>query len=374
MSLPSPRLESLPNELLGEIILNLSTDPPSTSRLHEPPSLGITESQTRDLKHLSYTSSRFHQLVRPLLFRHARFNLEDLDEFLSFIKQSGLSRHVKSIVVIGSDTDAGRRDAFWWHRVLSELDPLRITIVATPLLLGDLATTRVTEAHSWAFDIPLQILHLEQDISVHDRFAVSPELTGRESLFRARPWASFFFNESSFLRAYNHYEYFLLRVPSLFEKWGAMTSARLRTGDLPDPLPSLSRLTSFRYTAVFPFYNHVRLVLNAVEMMTNLRSLSVQLAPCRNDKILEEEQRGSMDPNDPWMEILTGYSLIAHSVMLLGQTGNLERFQACDYELDALQSDLAALAGDVLADSGWIHDGHGTWTIAKVKGTPVGQN
>lgn len=81
-----------------------------------------------------------------------------------------------------------------------------------------------------------------------------------------------------------------------------------------------------------------------------------------------------MDPNDPWMEILTGYSLIAHSVMLLGQTGNLERFQACDYELDALQSDLAALAGDVLADSGWIHDGHGTWTIAKVKGTPVGQN
>ncbi|KAL2008260.1 hypothetical protein VTN00DRAFT_8242 [Thermoascus crustaceus] len=367
MSSPS-YLESLPNELLNEVLLNLLAEPPSMSKLHDGRSYTITEFETSALKHLSLTSSRFLDLVRPLLFKHARFDLKDKGEFLSFIKKYELGPHVNSIVVSGREVNADWWNPFWWRPVLRELNPQRLVIVATPFLLGNMLCTRITTDHSWAFDIPLQVLQLEQkNTSVRGRSIIPPELpTGHKSLFSARPWFSLSFNENSSLKAYNHYEYFLMRLPSVFERWGAMTSVRLgRSGDLPEPLLSFSLLTSFHYTAVFPFYNHVKTILNAVEIMTNLRSLSVQLAPGKNDKILEKEQRGSMDPNDPWMELLTGYSLIAHTVVEMGQRWKLERFQSRDYELEALQWDLNTVAADVLTVSGWVHDGRGTWNRVK---------
>ncbi|KAL2004340.1 hypothetical protein VTN02DRAFT_3134 [Thermoascus thermophilus] len=361
-------LESLPTELLNEVLLKLSTDPPSTSKLQDGLIDTITKSETRALKQVSLTSSRFLGLVRPLLFKHARFDLKDKDEFLSFIKRHGLDPHVESIVVSGREMNADWCDPFWWRPVLRELNPQRLVIVATPFLLGNMFCTRIATHHSRAFDNQLQVLQLEQkNTSVRDRSIIPPEPpTGHKNLFSARPWASLSFNENSSLKGYDRYEYFLTRFPSVFERWGAMASVRLgRSGDLPEPLLSFSLLTSFHYMAVFPYYTHVMTVLDAVETMTNLRFLSVQLAPGKNDKILEEEQRGSMDSNDPWMEVLTGYSMIAHTVMQIGQKWKLERFQSRDYELEALKSGLDTIAADVLTVSGWVHDGHGTWNKVK---------
>ncbi|KAF7588163.1 hypothetical protein BBP40_006100 [Aspergillus hancockii] len=365
MSPQGSPLESLPNELLDEIVSNLSTAPPSSIKLHNPPSGNIAKSGTRDLKSLSRTSSRLLEVTRPRLFSHICFDLRDVDELLSFVSAQDLARYVTSAVVKGRQSPDDREGPFWWRQVLSYLDPHRITIIAPPSFIGKMMGTQIFEGHSWAFEIPLQVLQLEQDTRGSDPTLVS-HLEKCASLLEARTWSSLLFNESSSLRAYNHYEYFLFQVPSLFSKWGSLTYVKPR----PQKLAlsnALNRLTSFRYTAVFPFYNHVKLVLNAVELMDNLRSLSVQLAPCQGDKATEIEQRGSMDPSDPWMEIATGYSLIGHAVIDLGHKDSFVEFCACDYSFDPLRPELSATLGDILDGSEWVHDGHGTWNKRKPK-------
>jgi hypothetical protein len=351
--------ESLPNELLDEIIAGLATSPPSISKLHQPPTARIARCDTRDLKNLSLTSSRLREVVIPRLFAHVSFDLQDVDEFLAFVHAWNLSPYVTSIVVKGRHSPNNREDPFWWRRVLSQLQPLRITVLAPPTFIGAMMGTQIMDGHSWAFQVPFQIVQVERD--VQDAGTISKlQLEKASSLLEAGVWSSLLFNESSSLKAYNHYEYFLFQVPSLFSKWGSVASIKPRRERL-SLSHSLSTLTSFRYTAVFPFYNHVKLVLNVVELMTNLRSLSVQLAPCENDKATEIEQRGSMDPSDPWMELATGYSLIAHAVRDLGVRGCLMTFSTSDYALDALRPELSGILGDILDNSGWVHDNRGTW-------------
>ncbi|PYH91842.1 hypothetical protein BO71DRAFT_401018 [Aspergillus ellipticus CBS 707.79] len=360
MSLPQSPLDSLPNELLDQIIAHLSTSPPSPARLHQPPTPRITTSCTRHLKNLSRTSARLRALVCPRLFSHACFDIQDVAQFLAFLSRLDLSRYVISIVAKGVDSPDQREDPFWWRPVLDCIDPLRVTVLAPPPFIAAMLDTQIMDGHSWAFEVPFHILQLEQTARLHPPAGV-PAVEQPSSLLQTRAWSSLAFNESSSLKAYNHYEYFMFQVPSLFNKWGTVASIR----PLPERLPlsrSLSSLTSFRYTAVFPFYNHVKLVLDAVGLMTNLRSFGVQLAPCRNDKITELEQRGSMDPSDPWMEIATGYSLIAHAVKHLGNNANLVEFSTYDYEFDALRPELSSILEDTLDNSDWVHNGHGTWT------------
>ncbi|PWY64625.1 F-box domain protein [Aspergillus eucalypticola CBS 122712] len=360
MSLLHSPLESLPNELLDQIISELSASPPSQSRVHKPPCMRITTSRTRDLKNLARTSSRLLELVRPHLFAHACFDIKDVADFVSFITSLDLGRYVISIVAKGMDSPDHREDPYWWRPVLDSLDPLRIIVIAPPPFLAAMLDTRIMDGHSWAFEIPFQVLQLEQNSRVFKPPLLS-EPKHPASLFETRVWSSFAFNESSSLRAYNHYEYFMFQVPSLFNKWGTVASTQMFSERL-NLSRSLKSFTSFNYTAVFPFYNHVKLVLDAVELMANLRSLSIQLAPSPNDKITEMEQRGSMDPSDPWMEIATGYSLIAHTVRKMGALASLVEFRTPDYEFDALRSELSTILGDVLDSSGWVHDGRGTWT------------
>ncbi|GKZ18836.1 hypothetical protein AbraIFM66951_009540 [Aspergillus brasiliensis] len=379
MSLPQSALESLPNELLDQIISELSASPPSLARVHKPPCMRITTSRTRDLKNFARTSSRLLELVRPHLFAHACFEIKDVADFVSFITSLDLGRYVISIVAKGMDSPDCREDPHWWHPVLDKLDPLRIIVIAPPPFLAAMLDTRIMDGHSWAFEVPFQVLQLEQKSRVCNP-SLLPEPQHPASLLETRAWTSFAFNESSSLRAYNHYEYFMFQVPSLLNKWGTVASTQLFSERL-NLSRSLKSFTSFRYTAVFPFYNHVKLVLDAVELMTNLRSLSIQLAPSPKDKITEMEQRGSMDPSDPWMEIATGYSLIAHTVRKMGAIAGLVKFHTPDYEFDALRSELSTILGDVLDSSEWIHDGSGTWTKVASNGdndrltsptTPVG--
>ncbi|KAI9928978.1 hypothetical protein ASPWEDRAFT_37097 [Aspergillus wentii DTO 134E9] len=353
-------LELLPNELLDHIISYLSSNHPSSGQLHQPPSFRIVKSHTRYLKNLSRVSSRLLELVRPQLFSHACFNVEDENKFLSFITQLDLARYVTSLVVKGSDySPDSREEPFWWRRVLCHLDPLHITVIAPPLFIGAALGTEFMSGHSWAFEIPLQTLYLEQERR-HNHMQ-SPQLESQSSILSTRTWKSMLFNEASSLRAYNHYEYFLFQVPSVFNKWGSLASIQTHPENLPQSL-SLTSLTTFCYTAVFPFYNHVKLVLDTLSLMTSLQSFSVQLAPCQNDRVIEAEQRGSMDPSDPWMELATAYSLIAHSVRDLGQKGSLRKFQAYDYLFDPLRPELSSILGDVLNANEWAHDGSGTWT------------
>ncbi|PKX92224.1 F-box domain protein [Aspergillus novofumigatus IBT 16806] len=356
MSAETSPFESLPNELIDQILSNLATDPPSWSRFDQPPCVRIAKSATRDLKNLSRTSSRFLEVTRPRLFAYVCFDISEGESFLQFVQKWNLCRSVTSILARGNIGSDPQDDPSWWRRILHHLDPLRITLMAPPSFIAATLGTRIMDGHNWAFQISLQELQLERT----ERQVAPPPVSRVETcsgLLAAREWSSLQFNESSSLKAYNHYEYFLFQVPSVFSEWGSLSRSHPERVSLS---LSLNKLTAFHYAAVFPFYNHVKLVLDSVKLMTSLRSLSVRLAPCLNDKATELEQRGSMDPSDPWMELATGYTLVAHAVRDLG-TKSLVHFGACDYESDALRPELSTILADVLGDSEWAHDGHGNW-------------
>lgn len=348
-------LERLPNELLDQIIFSLTTDAPSLARLHDEPSRHIAVSRTRDLKHLAQTSSQLLNLVRPRLFSHAYLDLQDEAGFHSFMVRSKLSHYVTSIVAISMDASADPKEQGWWRRVLGYLDPARVTVVAPPTFIGNMLNCQIMDGHSWAFDIPLQVLQVEQPSSPPN-LSDLPDLENCRSLLLARPWTSMAFNESSSLKAYNHYEYFLSRVPSVLGEWGTqLAPQRLPPLELSNMLRGL---TSFSYTAVFPFYNHVKLVLDALVLMPHLHTLSIQLAPGENNHITETEQRGSMDPNDPWMELATSYALIGLDI---NRHPSLMEFRSRDFHLEAMRSELAQILEDSLGESGWISAEQGIW-------------
>ncbi|KAL4954477.1 hypothetical protein BDW69DRAFT_163048 [Aspergillus filifer] len=349
-------LESLPTELLDEIIDCLSSSPPSSNKLHQPPTDQLTRSRTRDLKNLSLSCPRLLELVRPPLFSHGCFEIQNIEAYLSFISESELSRHIISLVVKGCRGSNTKESSGppWWRRLLSSITPRRLTVVAPPTAIGEIFGMQIPQEHAWAFEIPFQVVKLECDWQKCKPALASDE---QSTLLDCLPWSSMLFNESSSLKAYNHYEYFLYQVPSVIHRWGPWTPNQ------PNHLfPSLSNLTSFTYVAVFPFYNHVQQVLEAVELMSDLRTLKVQLGPTQNNRVTELEQRGSMDPSDPWMELATGYSLIAHAVRGLGRRGSLSKFIACDYEMEAVRAEIDVILGDILCDGPWSHDGKGTWT------------
>ncbi|KAJ5577577.1 uncharacterized protein N7459_006541 [Penicillium hispanicum] len=347
-------LERLPNELLDQIISDLTTEPPSLARLHNVPERQLTRGATRDLKQLALVSQHLADLVRPRLFAHACLDLRDELAFCSFMAESGLGRYVTSLVATTATALADPVDHGWWRRVFRYVDPTRVTVVAPPTFLGHSVNTPIMDGHSWAFDIQLQVLHFERDSSSAMGLPL-PDFEHCNSLLLARPWTSMSFNESSSLKAYNHYEYFLSRVPSILGEWGS----QLKPQESPPPhLSELVRgLVSFSYTAVFPFYNHVKLVLDTLNLMPELRILSMQLAPDANNHATEIEQRGSMDPNDPWMELATSYDLIAFEIC---KNQTLQEFHSRDFLIDTVKEELSSFI-DHLGPTRWIHDGSWRW-------------
>lgn len=69
-------LDSLPEELQFHILQHLDAPPPSSQRLRQEPSLGLTSSDEVTLKSISVISKRWRRLVLPILFKHARFRLD----------------------------------------------------------------------------------------------------------------------------------------------------------------------------------------------------------------------------------------------------------------------------------------------------------
>jgi hypothetical protein len=353
--IPSTSLDTLPNELLSHVLSFLSSDPPSAQKLRQVPSHGITASPVVDLKNVSRTSSRFRELSRPRLFTHTRHELRDQERFLAFLQQHDLTRLVRSVVVSVRTIFPGSEKPLWWTRLLEEVNPENLTVVAPPYMFADMANCSLKDTHTWAFNLPLQIMQFRQPSQRLPGFQKPAD----DTFFSARPWTEVLFNEGSSLKAYSNYEYYLLRVPSFMEHWGSVDP--LQSKELPYPVEAISRLTCFHYTAIFPFYNHTNLVLKVIRNMTNLRHLSFQLAPEPQSTIFEEEQQlGTLDPNDPWMELDTSYKLISHSVRYLGVQGSLVEFRTFDFKLRALRDTLVSKMNNTLKGK-WTHDGTGLW-------------
>ncbi|PYH45489.1 uncharacterized protein BP01DRAFT_423284 [Aspergillus saccharolyticus JOP 1030-1] len=350
-------LETLPNELLDEIVSYLLVVTPSEINFHHQPALNVTSSSTPNLKNVAQVSSRLLEIVRPRLYGHCRLNDDELDDFLNFVASHELERHITSLVVMLGNGSLRDLDTNQLLRSLSNLNPLRIAVLAPPSRIGAMLSTKIPEEHSWAFQIAHQLWQWERttphgsSISTTSPLSTSLDITNYSSLR---------FNEGSSLRAYAHYEYFLFEVPSVLGRWG--TIARMGAEEEKIAISrELQHLTSFSYTAIFPFYNHVKLVLDALDLMPNLKSLTVQLAPCSDDTAIDLTNRGPIDPNDPWMELATAYDIIAHSIVELGRSASLVHFRTLDYQNDALRVELYQAMGITFQDTEWVPNGRGEW-------------
>lgn len=356
-------LTTLPNELLDHILSHLSTDPPPSSRnFRELPSHSLTASSDAPLKNISRVDKRCRALSLPRVFAHSRYELRYQTQFLDFLRQNDLGRHVKTVVVSVRTVYRGTETPRWWKELLHELDPLSVTVIAPPYIFADMADTTLYQKDGWAFNLPLQMMQFRQPAwdKPHPRVLEPNE---HDTFLNARPWTALSFNEGSSLSAYSTYEYFLLRVPSLMDTWGQSLSSPPATPQSAiTPFIALARLTSFHYTAIFPFYNHTNLVLKLLRTMTSLRSFALQLSPGPGSTILDEESARSsaLDANDPWMELETSYALVAHTVKYLGVQGPLQEFQTLDYAAHILREIIDRKLGRVLSEK-WAHDGEGFW-------------
>ncbi|EPS30224.1 hypothetical protein POX_b02766 [Penicillium oxalicum] len=352
----SSPLESLPVELLDEVFFYLDHNPPSEDQVYQKPEHSITKSSERNLKHLAASCSRLAFLIRPRLFVHARLGLhENLDGFCKFFIRWELGPRVKSVVIsLPTDYVVQPHTCIQLARVFNILDPHRITILAPPRVIGELLDTTIDEKDGWAFEIRLQILQLTQDkhgdpSAYHTSRTNSPTM-----ILGVRPWTAFYFNEGSSLKAYNHYEYYLSQVPSVLGQWG---KEFLRVPPTPKLSTSLQGLRELTYIAVLPFYNHVDHICAVMQRMPQLRVVTVQLAPGHNDRATELEQRGSMDQNDPWMELESSYSIIGFQVRTVP---SVTEFCSRDYHIEAVRSQLTRTLDEGFRNN-WTHDGEGTW-------------
>lgn len=215
-----------------------------------------------------------------------------------------------------------------------------------------------------------------------------PHDAPRSHLFTARPWTHLSINESSSLKAYSQYEYFLRKTPSLL---ASLHDQSHRLFSHPSPFSLLlSNLRHFTYTAIFPFYNHVETILHSVRTMANLTHLAFKLCPEPESSVIDDELKlalGHIDVNDAWMEFDTAYTLIAHTVIYLtplgcsdgeeaqpvhdppgpesGGThlsghGKLEEFRVDDVKMEGIRQNLEEVLSQRL-QMWWAYMGGGIW-------------
>ncbi|KAK5053120.1 hypothetical protein LTR84_002094 [Exophiala bonariae] len=350
----------LPNEILSRIISFLDTPSPFDTDLSQKPALdwpkdnnSNSKLRIQTLKSVSTTNQLLRSLTLPLLFRDVIFDPVWLSDFLAFLKEKDLVQRVASVVAVVSGHYNHIHPA-WWARLLNEVPATRLHIIAAPHILAELIGVSSWSTDAWAFDIPHQILSLEQ----------SPETTTQQinydelpTFLNARPWIGLTANEGSSVFAYTTYEYFFRRTPSLLS---ALAPSSSISGDA-----MFANLISFEYVAIFPFYNHVDEVLKCIQKMTCLQKLSIKLCPDANSSTLQDEAEaagGHLDINDPWNECDTSWRLIAHNVAALTRVGVLQELRMVDVQIEAVREALESTLERILKDS-WTYFGQesGLW-------------
>lgn len=350
----------LPNEILSRVISFLETPSPFDASLSQKPALDWPKDSNSDskrrittLKNVSTSNQLLRSLTLPLLFRHVILDPVWLSDFLAFLRENDLSQRVSSVVAVVSGHYNHIHPA-WWARLLNEVPATRLHIIAAPHILAELIGVSSWSTDAWAFDIPHQILSLEQSLESTTQQIYYDDLP---SFMDARPWIGLNVNEGSSVFAYTTYEYFFRRTPSL------LSALAPRSSTMGDAM--FANLISFEYVAVFPFYNHVDEVLKCVQKMIRLQKLAIKLCPDANSSTLQEEAEaagGHIDINDPWNECDTSWRLIAHNVAALTRVGVLQELRMIDVQIEGVREALESTLERILKDS-WTYlgDGSGLW-------------
>ena len=363
----------LPVELMEHIISLVDEDspPPTTHLLHEPPSVSLFKGMPdafrwtdMSLKGLSETCRTLRSLVVPRLFAHLKVAGEHAQNLVDFRKSSSLHVSPKSILlylnpdeypsVELNDADINnmrslRARATW---MVDVVNPQALTILAPPSCLGWLVDHPLQMSHCWVTNVPYQMIRLEQGPLAPSQWFPRDEVHNNHTLSTVRPWNHCTYNEGSFVPAYSTYDYHIYEAPSLHQ------SASL--SEIHCHALQLGCLRSFELVAVFPF-NHMRTTIYFLDLLPNLKSLSVQLAPslqCQKQNVVGSS---ASSPSDFWMEIETSYNLLRDA--LNHALIHLSTYTIMDYVSPGYRSVIDLAMTDISQDWKPSHDG--TW-IRKV--------
>ncbi|OLN86455.1 hypothetical protein CCHL11_06338 [Colletotrichum chlorophyti] len=336
-------VDTLPNEILAQIFSHLDRPAPSDTRLHDQPSSFMLQNPffDRDLKTSSLVCKRWRGAVLPLLFRHVvwtfdRFELPLIEEtgspasaidFLAFLRANNLTNYVKTLTMFVEDGMGGlstggassaelmetgfankasySEDYNWlWRVMFDHIDPLRLTIIASPRVLAQLLSHKKTVTTSYKSTAKPSSSSPSSSSSSSSKQKPSSKGSYQKrvpcDLFTIRPWQALLLNEGSSTRVYKTYEFYLKRPPSIL---GALLGAEEFPNDEPLVPPTVR---DFSYVAIFPLSTHFNtLIMN----IPRLDRLFVQLVP-RNDILQDADEMRNIEISDLWMERNTAYSML----------------------------------------------------------------
>ncbi|MCJ1431067.1 hypothetical protein MMC27_000417 [Xylographa pallens] len=369
-------LDDLPLELILLILFYLDIRPASIAKLYEEPS--ITSDLTHQpLKNFSQTCSRCRSLSSPYLFRYSTVQYHGsvlqrsdvgeshglvplytkVQDFLQFVIKQDLSHRVQSLVIstthdVEVDTPLvlaghpGRELGDLWTSIFSVVQPYAITISAPPSTLAFLTSCVIDRSDEWAFKMHCQTLQLQISASISRINYPKPQQTNK--LFQIVPWAHCILNEGSSIQVYNTYQYDAMVQPSVLSKF-LLRDATLRL---------LTSLCSFDYVAIFPLSGQLDTLLSFLFILPNLQRVTMQLAPQKQNRILEDASRVQRSlHSDLWMELETAFFLIAVDLVHKSYC-SINELICYDYQQEALWETLSR--GGNLMSQHWqtIENGH----------------
>ena len=301
-------INSIPPELLDHIFSLLVQPPPSPKRLYDQPFHDITQSTVVTLKSCSCVSQRWRRAVLPILFQNARMLLRmdtvernwpiQVPEFLAFVSRSNCQSKIKGFTLVVQDPRPERYnyDDFeggldslkdLWQLLFNVIDPLRLTIVAPPPVLGALVALGVNLEEVDEYHMPYHILSLDRPPSPTSAHYPKRHIPNGTTLLNLCPWESLLLNEGSFIRSYtaSSYLFTIMQSPSILRSLG--------TNDSWPELLLPKTIKSVSYIAIFPEEHHSTYLYG---FLLHIQRLYIQFTP-RHDLYPDTLQKGSADVN-----------------------------------------------------------------------------
>jgi hypothetical protein len=222
--------------------------------------------------------------------------------------------------LVSSFATAYHEDNNWlWDLLFSFMDPLRLTIIASPQTLARLLSCMVFvgDVDFFSTGERLHILSLSRSSkpsSGPPQPSSTPEASSLATapaphccpghrkhiptaLFTIRPWTHLLLNENSSIRAYRSYHYFDRRPPSILTSLLGLEEAPNNVMLVPPTV------TSIFYVAIFPLARHFYML---VDHLPRIEHLCIQVA-ARNDILLDKEEMDHVQPSDLWLECHSCY-------------------------------------------------------------------
>ena len=353
-------LLDLPTELLDNILSLVATkEPPSTENLHEEPSLSSLTSSNHPLKNLRRSCQLLRSLSQNNLFSFLKSKIKDIPELISFVRKQELRGRIRSLVLYASTLEEVDSATLWSlvQDAVDAIDPSSVTFMLPPATFEAILPYQLEMEHAWAFNIPLQILRLEQNQERNQQARLTTSGTDHK-LFGLRPWVHMTFNEGSSVQAYSTYEFFSKRPPSVFYPKVSEPSF--------NPFPSvykniLPRIVSLDYIAVFPIDRRV-LPYGLFPCLKSLKHLRIRLAPTKSNNVLDNPKiLGRCSRSDLWIELRSAY--VTFTGVWIDWARSLEDVTFLDYS-NATVREIIDSNTTNCKRANWRPTGEGRWTKA----------